>query len=83
VRRGDQREAVVVVDDREPVCQRVRHALDRGEESEVDSALRHGSHRLVKQGLVLGHYRPKVHLGAVVELDDTRLETGGDHGYKR
>ena len=40
-RSGDDGEAIFVVDDRKPVSHRIRHALERREESEVNAALRH------------------------------------------
>ena len=39
VRRGDERKSIVVVDDREPVCERIRKPFQGREESEVDGPL--------------------------------------------
>jgi hypothetical protein len=37
----------------------------------------------VEQRLVLGGDRAEVDLRAISQLDDSGLETGGDHEYKR
>src|SRR2546426_951972 len=80
---GDDRKAVVVVDDREAVGQRVRRPLDGREEPEIHSALGHRGDRLMEERLVFGRDRPQVDLRSIPELDDPGLETGGNHEYKR
>ena len=49
VRRGDDREAVVVIDNSQAMREGIRHPLDGREEAEIDGALGHRGDRLVEE----------------------------------
>ena len=76
---GDEREPVVVVDDREPVSQRVWQSFQRREEPEVHGAFGHRGDRFVEQRLVLGHDRPDMNSCPVAQLDCAGLEPRRSH----
>src|SRR5712692_6956222 len=80
VRRGDQGEAVLIVDHRQAVGERIGETLQGRKEAEVHRAFRHRRHRLDQERLVLGDDRPDVDPGPVGQLQHARLETRCWHG---